>query len=48
MLVLLTWPITFSANEWGILNGSHARGFHDTLVTIFLSLEILFPYHRID
>ena len=30
MQVLLTWPITYSANEWGILNGSHAMGFHDT------------------
>ena len=38
MQVLLTWPITYSANEWGILNGSYARGFHDILLSQFFSV----------
>ena len=36
MQVLLTWHITNSVNEWGILNGS--------LAGVFM---ILFSYHRL-
>ena len=32
MQVLLTWPITNSANEWGILNGSLAGVFMNSLI----------------